>query len=188
MAAAHIGQNVETIAAVQARDEEAISHHQRLIERVTGLVARPRTIYGILVACAFWVGTNLALRHWGLAEPDPPPFFWFQGCISLAALMVAMMVLTTQNRLARQAEIRAQLDLQVNLLAEQKIAKLIALVEELRRDMPAVRDREDPIATAMSRAVDPHAVVSALDDTVKKRNATESKSDVPLPQGEMAKR
>ncbi len=65
------------------------------------------------------------------------------------------MVLNTQNRQGRHAEQRSHLDLQVNLLAEQKIAKLIALVEELRRDLPQVRDRVDHVAEAMKESVDP---------------------------------
>jgi uncharacterized membrane protein len=82
------------------------------------------------------------------------------------------MVLTTQNRQAKQAERRAELDLQVNLLSEQKITKVIALFEELRRDMPAVPNRDDPVATAMTHAVDPHDVISALESTFEPAEST----------------
>ena len=67
-------------------------------------------------------------------------------------------ILTTQNRVATLAQQRAQLDLQVNLIAEQKIAKVIALIEELRRDLPSVKDRKDSLAEAMTEAVDLDAV------------------------------
>ena len=50
----------------------------------------------------------------------------------------------------------------MNLLAEHKVAKLIALVEELRRDLPMVRDRIDREADAMQEAVDPNAMIEAL--------------------------
>ena len=43
-------------------------------------------------------------------------------------------------------------ELAENLLAEQKIAKLIALMEELRRDIPTVKDRFDPEAEAMQQS------------------------------------
>jgi uncharacterized membrane protein len=80
---------------------------------------------------------------------------------------MATTVLATQNRQRKISDERAQLDLQVNLLSEQKLAKLIALVEELRRDMPNVKNRSDPLAEAMTQAIDPHAVVSALHDTIE---------------------
>ncbi len=47
---------------------------------------------------------------------------------------------------------------------EQKIAKLIALVEELRHDWPEVRDRQDAVAEAMTNAMDPEAVISVLEE------------------------
>jgi uncharacterized membrane protein len=58
------------------------------------------------------------------------------------------------------------LELQVNLVSEQKIAKLISLLEELRRDLPSVRDRVDVVADAMAEAVDPQAVITSLEDDV----------------------
>jgi len=54
--------------------------------------------------------------------------------------------------------------LQVSLLAEQRTAKIVALLEELRRDMPNVRNRVDLVAEAMQQAVPPTAVSSALDE------------------------
>jgi uncharacterized membrane protein len=83
--------------------------------------------------------------------------------MSLCALLVTTMVLTTQNRQAKRASHRGNLELQVNLVAEQKIAKLIALLEELRRDLPSVRNRVDVVADAMAEAVDPQAVLTVLE-------------------------
>ena len=76
-------------------------------------------------------------------------------------------ILITQNRRSAEAEQRAQLDLQVNLLAEQKVAKLISLLEELRRDIPIVRDRVDQVAEAMERPVDARAVLTALQGAIE---------------------
>jgi uncharacterized membrane protein len=73
------------------------------------------------------------------------------------------LVLITANRQTRNAEERSHLDLQVNLLAEHKVAKLIGLVEELRRDLPMVRNRVDREADVMQEAVDPHAMLDALE-------------------------
>lgn len=104
----------------------------------------------------------------GIPPFDPPPFVWLQGLVGLGALLMATIILITQNRQTRHADQRSQLDLQVNLLAEQKAAKLIGLVEELRRDLPTVRNRVDKVADAMEEPVDPHAVLSALEDLKEK--------------------
>jgi uncharacterized membrane protein len=82
-------------------------------------------------------------------------------------LLAATIVLTKQNRLERLAERRAHLDLKVTLLTEQKTEKLIDLLEELRRDLPNVKDRHDPKAAAMQQSMDPDAVLAALDERIE---------------------
>ena len=81
-----------------------------------------------------------------------------------AALLMTTVVLITQNRQAKLSERHMHLDLQVNLLTEQKTAKLIELLEELRRDLPNVRDRRDAEAEVMQRAAEPLRVIAALEE------------------------
>lgn len=169
-AQAPVVQNIEAVLALRARQEEEIGRHQRLVERVTRGIGRPRTLYVILLFVIAWVAFNLVAPTLALPVLDPPPFSRLQGVVGLAALLMTTMVLTTQNRQARHAEHRAHLDLQVNLLAEQKITKLIALLEELRRDLPNVHNRKDPLAEAMTQAVDPGAVISALEENLDSRS------------------
>jgi uncharacterized membrane protein len=98
--------------------------------------------------------------HWH--EFDPAPFAWLQGIVGLCALLTATGVLSTQNKMAKLAEQRANLDLKVTLLTEQKTAKLIDLLEELRRDLPNVKDRDDPNAESLQQSMNPHRVLEAL--------------------------
>jgi uncharacterized membrane protein len=66
----------------------------------------------------------------------------------------------------READRRAHLELQVNLIAEQKTTKIISLLEELRHDLPMVKDRKDEVADALQESMDPQAVLSALESTM----------------------
>ena len=162
-----ISQNVQAIADLQTHAERGVSRYQRSIEAVTRFLGRPLFFYLILTVVFLWIGENLLAQRLHWIEWDPPPFYWLQGSVGLGALLMTTVVLITQNRQGQIAESRAHLDLQVNLLAEQKITKLIALVEELRRDMPNVQNRHDPEAEAMTEAADPHAVLSALEETLE---------------------
>jgi uncharacterized membrane protein len=49
-------------------------------------------------------------------------------------------------------------------LTEQKAAKLIDLLEELRRDLPNVKNRHDPEAAALQQSMNPDQVLAALDE------------------------
>jgi uncharacterized membrane protein len=175
----HIAQNVETVAELRARSEENVGKHQRTIERVTAALGRPRSLYFITGFVIVWMVANHFLRTVGQTPFDPAPFFWLQGLVALSSLFMTTMVLTTQNRVTKHAEQRSHLDLQINLLAEQKTAKLIALIEELRRDMPTVRDRVDPVAEVMKEAIDPHAVMTAMEETMEEGSAGDDESENP---------
>jgi uncharacterized membrane protein len=94
-----------------------------------------------------------------------------QGLLTLLSLTTTTVVLITQNRWLRRAERRSQLDLHINLLAEEKIAKLVALLEELRRDLPSVRNRHDPVATAMSRSTDAREVLDELERSLEQEES-----------------
>jgi len=154
--------SVESVASIRARAALRLDKHQRMMEVVTAALGRPRTVYVTLSLVLSWIGGNLFAPRWGWPRLDPPPFFWLQGIVTLSSVLMTTLVLITANRQTREAEDRSHLDLQVNLLSEQKVAKLIALVEELRRDLPMVRDRIDREADAMQEAVDPHAVLADL--------------------------
>jgi uncharacterized membrane protein len=149
------------VERLRARAELHVSAHQRRIERFTAWVARPQTIYGALAFIVAWVALNLLASRAGAEPFDPPPFAWLQALMGFAALMMTVTILTTQRRQGAHAEERARLDLEVSLLAEEKAAKIIALLEELRRDMP-VRDRVDQEAERMSQKIDAPAILSAI--------------------------
>ncbi len=149
------------------REEKKISRPRRLLERVSRLIEQPAFLGFILAFVAFWMLANAVLRRVGWAPFDPPPFFWLQGIVGLGALLTATAVLTTQNRIARLAEQRAHLDLKLTLLTEQKAAKLIDLLEELRRDLPNVTNRHDPEAAELQQSMNPGLVLAALDEHVK---------------------
>jgi uncharacterized membrane protein len=159
-----ISQNIEAVLEFYAREEQKLSRPQRILERIGGSIGQPVFLGFILLFVALWITANAVLRQFGMAEFDPAPFFWLQGIVGLGALLTATAVLIRQNRLAKLAEQRAHLDLKVTLLTEQKAAKLIDLVEELRRDLPNVKNRHDAEAAVLQQSMNPDQVLAALDE------------------------
>lgn len=164
----HVSQNIEAMRTLHRRADENLSRSQRPIETVSALLGRPAFFYGIVLFVTVWVLLNVFAPLCAVAPFDPAPYFWLQGLVGLGALLTTTIVLITQTRQGKLAEQRAQLELQVSLLAEQKTAKLIALIEELRRDLPEVKNRHDPEAAAMEQSTAPHALLDAL-ETVQER-------------------
>src|SRR5450432_1623562 len=162
----HVSDNIEAVLAMRAKTERLLRRDQRAVEALTDFIGQPRTLYVLFVAVLAWTSYNHWLATSGRHAFDPPPFFWLQGLIALYASVLTTIILTTQSRQNKEAARHAHLELQVNLLAEQRTAKIIALLEELRRDLPNVRDRVDPVADALQQAVPPTAVSSALEQTM----------------------
>jgi uncharacterized membrane protein len=159
-----ISQNIDAVQGFYTREDRKISASQRILERLSLLVGKPEFLGLILLFVAGWILANTVLGHLGLGEFDRAPYFWLQGIVGLSALLTTIVVLTKQNRLARLAEQRANLDLKVTLLTEQKAAKLIDLLEELRRDLPNVKNRDDPGAASLQQPMNPELVLAALDE------------------------
>ncbi len=159
----HISQNIDSILAFYRREEQKISNPQRWLEKVGGFMGQPSYLAAALFFVTLWVLSNALVEVFGHQAVDPPPFFWLQGIVSLVALLTTTVVLITQNREAKLEEQRLELDLQVNLLTEQKTTKLIRLLEELRRDLPMVGDRHDPEAAALQEPTDLTEVLAALE-------------------------
>ena len=84
------------------------------------------------------------------------------------------LILGTQRRADQLASHREQLTLELAIVSEQKGAKIIALLEEMRRDNPLITDRVDPVADAMSTPADPHVVLDAIRETLSERTQDEA--------------
>jgi uncharacterized membrane protein len=156
-------ETIESVAEMERRADRSRSAHQRWIERCAAAVGRPTTVYLILAFVAVWIAVNSVLATTGRAF-DPPPFAYLDCIISLAALLMTIVILTTENRINLHDARRDRLDLQINLLNERKISKVIEMLEALRRDSPAVPDRHDPEAREMVHSADPAAIARAIDE------------------------
>jgi uncharacterized membrane protein len=162
-----IERSIEDIANLHIHMESKVDRHQRSIESVTAFLGRPRFLYIILFFVALWILVNISLKLSGVHPVDPPPFIWLELIISVSALLMTTVVLISQRRQNKATELRRHLDLQINVLVEQKVTKLIELVEELRRDLPQVENRHDPEVEALKQNVNPHEVVSSLNQLIK---------------------
>ena len=159
-----IQQNIDAIFGFYEREEQKLSRSQRVMENISRFIAKPVYLALILLLVSLWMLANVVLPQFGISQFDPAPYIWLQGVVGLGALLTATVVLIKQERFAKLAEQREHLDLKVTLLTEQKVAKLINLLEELRRDLPGVKDRHDPDLVALQQSMNPSEVLAALDE------------------------
>jgi len=158
-----VAENIEAIEAYYAREERRVGAAQRLLEHFSAAIGKPWFLGLIMAFVTLWLSYNWLAPHIGWSVFDPPPFSALQTILSLAALLITTVVLIGQNRLAQMERQREQLELQVNILTEQKTTKLLHLIEELRHDLPMVRDRHDPDAASLQQPTDATGILDALE-------------------------
>jgi uncharacterized membrane protein len=179
--------NIEAIISLQSKQVQNIPFHQRTIEKIAVSFGEPTFLYFQLIFFLIWGGVSYfsptALTSWNLPDLD-----FNQDWIGVTSLLISTAVLVSQTRDGKLSEERSLLMLQMNLLTEQKIAKLIALIEELRTDLPDVHNRQDLEAELMKQATDPQAVLGILqealeqattDSQVEKTHPSKAKVDHP---------
>ena len=133
---------------------------QRAVNRITAFMARP-------FSCARGAQRGGMDRrqsdreHARLGADRRTPFPWLQGAANLFSLFVVMLVLVAQKHEDELNAHRDTLTLELAILSEHKIAKVIQLLEELRRDSPHVQDRVDPQADQMAEPADAGSVLAA---------------------------
>lgn len=110
--------NVERIASMERSALEARSRGEWLMDLVVNLGGTPLFAVGHVVWFAAWILLNAGVVP-RLAPFDPFPYAFLTLVVSLEAIFLSIAILTSENRSMRLAERRANLDLQVNLLAEQ---------------------------------------------------------------------
>jgi uncharacterized membrane protein len=164
---AHIEQTIEAIAELHRQHHRRTTPAQRLVKRLTNTVARPRFAGILALMLVVWLGLNTALQAAGLPAIDPAPFNGLQVFTGIAGVFITILILITQKRENELAEARDQLSLELAILNDQKSAKIIALLEEQRRDTPFLPNRPDTEADQLSVPANPQVVLDALRSTTE---------------------
>jgi len=122
-------ENIRAIAHLQAQAQRRRTTAQRLGDWITVCAARESSVAFHVVWFAVWILVNTG--H-GFGTPfDPFPFTLLTTIVSLEAIFLTLFVLASENRLTQDADRRGQLDLQVNLLAEQEMTLMLSMLKEV---------------------------------------------------------
>jgi uncharacterized membrane protein len=158
-----VARNVAAVAALEAAALAGRTWPQRMADRVARLAGTPRFAALHLAWFAAWLWLNTRpLPFW---RPfDPYPFNFLTLVVSLEAIFLTIFVLISQNTLTRQADLRARLDLQINLLAEQESTRTVDLLVRIARHLgvPGVQAQDEG---DLGRPTDIQEVLTTLERT-----------------------
>ena len=159
----HVDATVEQLTAIYEDHHRSSKPIQRQADRLTMALARPASVVIILGITIVWIVGSFIARLLGSSTLEDWPFPDLALFATIAALLVALLILTTQRHLDELAEKRARLTLQIAVLSEKKIAKVIELLEEQRRDNPMLNSRPDREASDMAAATDARSSLEQIE-------------------------
>jgi uncharacterized membrane protein len=153
--------NVEVVHTHHQQRRENTTKDRKILVNIAKFFGKPQFLYAQILFFAIWIGcSNLAERK--IIPKNFPLFDLHLHGLEIASLLITTEVLIYQNREEKISEERSHLILQVNLITEQKLAKVISLVEELRTDLPNVKNRHDEEAELMKQAADPQVIMEVI--------------------------
>ena len=162
-----LSRNIEAIQQHQAAEAGSVTMEERLALAVTAFAGSIRFVYLHMALYGGWILVNVGLVP-GLPRFDPSLVILAMTA-SVEAIFLSTFILIKQNRMAAEADHRADLDLQINLLTEHELTRLMQMVAAIadKVDARAVDDEE---IGDMTRDIKPEAV---LDEIEREKGARE---------------
>jgi len=159
--------NIRDIAELEQR----ALHQRSAADRISDIVSRatgsgPFALFHV-TWFLLWILVNT--RVLPIVQPfDRFPFSFLTFVVSLEAIFLSVFVLMSQNRMTRQADKRAHLDLQVDMLAEQELTAILQMVQALCKKHGVAVTLRDEWLNELVKETDVHGVAAALDDRLPK--------------------
>jgi uncharacterized membrane protein len=156
--------NVETIAKIEKASESHRTFGERAADCFAAAVGSWTFLIIQTVIFALWVVLNLVawVEHW-----DPYPFILLNLALSFQAAYASPIIMMSQNRQTRMAERRNQLDLQINLLAEQETTEILRLLRMLCEKQGIDAKQAEPTLAALEQQTRPERVLRQIDKMVE---------------------
>jgi uncharacterized membrane protein len=155
----------ENIDAVKVWEQAALDQRSAAV-RFSEWVTRALGGGPSLALHAAWFGVWILANSRaipGIAPFDRFPFPLLTTMVSLEAIFLSLFVLASQNRLTMQADKRAQLDLQIDLLAEREMTAVVVMVADLARHLKAPVSLTPEQIRDLAQKTDVHSMVGELE-------------------------
>ena len=125
-----VDRDIEAVARLERIAYQTRSRVDHIAGTITRLAGTGTTV--MLHGIWFFIWIILNVRVVGSIEPfDPYPFSLLTTIVSLEAIFLTLFVLISQNRMSHEADKRAELDLQVNVLAEREATMTLKILHAI---------------------------------------------------------
>ena len=161
-----IEKNIEALIDHRKKEEDARTAKHKVADLVSQFAGSIKFVYIHLVVFGLWIVINLGLLP---IRPFDPTLGHLAMVASIEAIFLSAFVLITQNRMVEVEKKRADLDLQISLLAEHEITRVMKIVQAIAEHMK-LDISQDPELKELSRDVKPEEVLETMKEKDKIAN------------------
>lgn len=162
-----VSRNIEALVARRRTEEARRTAQERIADTVTRFAGSMAFVWIHVIVYSLWILINLGRLPWLHIPRFDPTFVVLAMEASVEAIFLSTFVLISQNRMAARAEQRADLDLQVSLLAEHEVTRLITLVAAMAQKM-GIAEANDPELAELAQDVAPENVLDQMEAHAQK--------------------
>jgi len=155
--------NIDAIAKLEHESLLRRTPTERVGDVVTKIVANMGFLLAQLGLIAAWCLFNL--HHFSAIKPfDPFPFGILALMVSSESVFLTIFVLISQNRMSRQSDRRAHLNLQVGMLSEQELTTILQMIQKLCQHVGMNVDSTRQEIQSFSKTTDVSKLASELEN------------------------
>jgi uncharacterized membrane protein len=136
----HYQRRLKAVQSLQARHNQKRSILQKITDKLVSWSGTVVFLFANITIFAIWI-----LLNRGRSSFDPFPFVLLTTIVSLEAIILSILVLISQNRQSKIADLRQEIDMQVNLVTEEEITKLLKLVAGLYKALKINIDQDSEL-------------------------------------------
>jgi uncharacterized membrane protein len=155
--------NIDAIAKLEHEALLRRTLTERASDAITKFIGSTAFVLLQFLLVLAWAAINLRLIP-GVKAFDPFPLGILALVISSESVVLTIFVLVSQNRMARQAEKRSHLDLQVGMLAEQELTDVLQMQHKICQRLGIDVESAKQELKGFSDATDVSKLASDLED------------------------
>jgi uncharacterized membrane protein len=144
----------QSLGAFRAKANERRSRAERFADQLTGMMGSLPFLIFHLCLFVVWLSANLGLIPF-IKPYDPFPFGLLTMALTLEQSLLTIFIIMSQNRSSEIADLRTEVDLQVNIVAEEEISKALQLLQVIARKLDIPEIVNDPELALMMQPLDP---------------------------------
>lgn len=160
-----VRQNIKTIIEQREQTARERTLHERIADAITDFSGSLVFVYVHIAWFGLWILLNSGF--FGIHPFDPFPYGLLTMVVSLEAIFLSTFVLISQNRMSKESEDRAELDLQINLLTERELTRVLKMLVAVEAKL-GIENNYDSELAELEKETKPEDVLKEIQEDKKR--------------------